>query len=271
MRFGFHTIHFSPMFGGSAPVLDVIAATGAAGFHAIGVDLASVDACGSIPDVARAIADAGLSCSDVLVLVPGLDDDLPARAHRLGELAEATGAPWCIAAVAAPVPWRELVRDLAACADVLDGHGCRLAIEFTPYSALPTLAGARALCAELGPGRAGLVLDALHFFRSGAPWDELACVRADDIAVVQWDDATTTAPASLVDESRNGRLLPGEGGLPLPQLAEAIRALGFDGLVSAELLTERFRHRDPSEAIPRAYAAMASPASGWLSAGPGAG
>jgi sugar phosphate isomerase/epimerase len=147
VRFGFHTIHFSPMFGGSAPILDVISETGAAGFDAIGLDLASVDAARSTSttDVAAAIADAGLSCSDVLVLVPGADEHLPATAHRLGELARATGAPWCIAAVASPVPHDELVRSLDTCADVLADHGCRLAIEFTPYSALPTLADARAL------------------------------------------------------------------------------------------------------------------------------
>ena len=117
----------------------------------------------------RPISDAGLSCSDVLVLVPGSDDDLLATAHRLGDLAEAVGAPWCIAAVATPVPQDQLVRSLGACADVLAEHGCRLALEFTPYSALRTLAAARALCAAIGEERTGLVLDALHFFRSGAP------------------------------------------------------------------------------------------------------
>lgn len=258
MRFGFHTIHFSPMFGGSAAILDVIAETGAAGFDAIGLDLASVDAARSTSaaDMAAAIADAGLSCSDVLVLLPGADDDLAATAHRLGELAEATGAPWCIAAVASPVPHDELVQSLDTCADVLAGHGCRLAIEFTAYSALSTLADARALCAQLGEERAGLVLDALHFFRSGAPWDELSQVRARDIAVVQWDDAPREAPGSLVHESRNGRLLPGEGGLPLTQLAAAIRGLGYDDLVTAEILSDPFRRRDPATAIRATFASL---------------
>jgi sugar phosphate isomerase/epimerase len=267
MRLGFHTIHFSPMFGGSAPILDVIAETGAAGFDAIGVDLASVDAGASVRDVAAAIAAAGLSCSDVLVLVAGADDDLPSTARRLGELAEATRAPWCIAAVAAPVPHDELVRLLSACADVLAGHGCRLAVEFTPYSALPTLADARALCAELGDGRAGLVLDALHFFRSGAPWGELAQVHAEEIALVQWDDAPAAVPDSLVDESRNGRLLPGEGEMPLRRLADAIAAVGYDGIVTAEILSEPFRRRDPASVIDATYAAMAASLSAGRAAG----
>ena len=55
---------------------------------------------------------------------------------------------------------------------------------------------------------------------------------------MQWDDAPAAAPESLVDESRNGRLLPGDGALPLARLAEAIRGLGYDGLVTAEILAE---------------------------------
>jgi sugar phosphate isomerase/epimerase len=267
MRLGFHTVHFSPMFGGSAPILDVIAETGRAGFDAIGLDLASVDAGGPVSDVAAAISDAGLSCSDVLVLVPGSDDDLLATAHRLGDLAEAVGAPSCIAAVATPVPQDQLVRSLGACADVLAEHCCRLAVEFTPYSALRTLGAARALCAAIGEERTGLVLDALHFFRSGAPWDELARVRAEDIAVVQWDDAPAAAPESLVDESRNGRLLPGDGALPLARLADAIRGLGYDGVVTAEILAETFRRRDPASAIAATYASLQASLSAGRSAG----
>jgi sugar phosphate isomerase/epimerase len=263
-RLGFHTIHFSPMFGASAPVLDVIGHTAEAGFDAIGLDLASVTAHGSAADIAPAIHDAGLSCTDVLVLVPGADDDLPATARTLGRLAEAVSAPVCIAAVAAPVPWHDLVRSLGESAGVLGDHGCRLAIEFTPYSALASLKEAKELCEAVGWDRCGIVLDSLHFFRSGGPWDELASLTAEQIAVVQWDDVPATPPGSLADESRNHRLLPGRGGLALTDLAAAIRATGWDGTVSAEVLSEPFRARDPAEAVAATYEAMASPGAGWI-------
>jgi sugar phosphate isomerase/epimerase len=230
---GFHTIHFSPMFGGSAPVLDVIRLTGAAGFDAVGIDLASVEAHGAAADVATAISDAGLRCTDVLVLVAGADGDLPATARRLGRMAATVGAPTGIAAVAAPVPWTALVTTLGECASILADHGCRLAIE------------------------------SLHFFRSGAPWAALGELSAQQIAVVQWDDAPVSMPRSLVEESRSQRLLPGEGGLALADLAEAIRATGWDGVVSAEILSDPFRRTDPAIAIPATYAAMTRPAAGW--------
>ncbi|HET6663974.1 MAG TPA: TIM barrel protein [Acidimicrobiales bacterium] len=244
-------------------MLDVLRLTAASGFDAIGLDLPAVEASSSIGEVAAALRDAGLPCSDVLVLIAGADEHLAATARSLGRLASAVGAPACIAAVAAPVPRAELVGSLAECASILADHGCRLAVEFTPYSALPTLAEAKALCEAVGWDRCGLVLDPIHFFRSGAPWEELATVTADQIAVVQWDDVPAATPASLVEESRHRRVQPGDGGLDLARFAAAIGATGWDGVVAAEILSDDLRRTDPAVAIPATFAALSSPASGW--------
>ncbi len=273
VRFGFHTVHFSSMFGGDVPLLEVIDATAAAGFDAIGVDLASIDAHvaagGTVEEVAGALDGGGLQCSDVLVLVPGVDGDLRGTAGTLGSLAETLGAPVCIAAVGAPLPWTVLVDALGACAELLAGHGCRLAIEFTPYTPLAALAQAKKLCGEIGWHRAGLVIDSLHFFRSGAPWPALTDLNADQVLVVQWSDVPAAPPASLVEESRNSRLLPGDGELALPELASAIRGLGYDGLVSAEVLSESIRRREPQVVTREVFVALTSPAAGWVTAAAG--
>lgn len=260
---GFHTIHFSPMFGAAASVVEVIRLTGAAGFDAIGVDAASVQAHGAVDEVAGAISDAGLVCSDVLVLMAGADEALPTTARALGRLASALGAPACIAAIAAPVAPEVLVPSLGECASILADHGCRLAVEFIPYGPLPSLADAAALCDAIGWDRCGLVLDSLHFCRSGSGWDDLSALAAEQIAVVQWSDVPAAPPESLAEESRHGRLLPGEGELPLGDLAAAIRATGWDGIATAEILSDDFRLTAPEIAIPAAHAAMASPAAGW--------
>ena len=44
VRPGFETAQFSPMFGASAPLDDVLVAARGAGFTEVGVDLASVEA-----------------------------------------------------------------------------------------------------------------------------------------------------------------------------------------------------------------------------------
>jgi len=261
--YGFHTIHFSPLFGASVPLRDVIRLSAEAGFDAIGIDLASVRADGGVDDAAAAITNAGLRCSDVLALLVGTGSDLAGTARELGQLAAAVDAPSCIAAVAEPVPWGALVNSLSECAKIVADHGCRLAVEFTPYSALTSLHAATELCAAIGWDRCGLALDALHFFRSNAPWADLTALKAEQIAVVQWTDAPWAAPHSLVDESRHGRLLPSYGGLDLVGLARAIRATGWHGVVSAEILSDQLRASDPATAIPAVYAAVTSDEPGW--------
>ena len=108
-----------------------------------------------------------------------------------------------------------LVENLAQCAAIMGEHGCQLAVEFTPRYTGGFVAEATDLCAAIGWERCRLVIDALHFFRSGAPWAELAELSAEQIAVVQWADAPATARRPLIEESRHGRLLPGDGGLDL--------------------------------------------------------
>ena len=262
MELGFHTIHFSPMFGGSAPLLDVLQATADSGFDAVGFDLASIDAHvaagGTVEEIVTLLADAHLRCSDVLVLAPGGGDpDVLATARRLAALASELGTDTCIASVAGPVPWNTLVATLGECATVLSDDGVRLAIEFTPYSPLSSLRAARELCEAVGWERTGLVLDSLHFFRGETPWSELTDLDATQIALVQYSDAPATAPEMLVDESRNARLVPGEGDLPLADLVTALYAIGFDGLVSAEILSEPFRRTDPAIGARRAHDALA--------------
>ena len=44
MKLAFHSIHFTPFFGGSAPLADVLRGAGAAGFDHSGLDLWTIDA-----------------------------------------------------------------------------------------------------------------------------------------------------------------------------------------------------------------------------------
>ena len=120
----------------------------------------------------------------------------------------------------------------------------------------------RALAA-VGWDRCGLVLDSLHLARSGTSPDQLAGLAAADIAAVQSSDTPANEPLSLVEESRLGRLLPGDGGLPLGELATAIRATGWDGIVTAEILSDQIRRSDPATAVRAVHASMTSERAGW--------
>jgi sugar phosphate isomerase/epimerase len=257
---GYHTIHHSPMFGGRASVLDVIDATAAAGFDCIGFDQPAVEAELMTGTPIEAIVDAvrrhELAVSDVVVLALRPAEDTEPMARRLAELATSLGAPRCVVGVPEAMPAADLVAALATAASVLGDHGVTAALEFTPYSALATLEAAADLCAAVGWDRAGLVLDSLHVHRTGTTMARLRALRPDQVALVQWSDGPSAAPADLVAESRHGRLVPGEGDLPLVAMAGVLKAVGYDGPVVAEVLAEDLRVADPAGAALAVHAAM---------------
>lgn len=124
------------------------------------------------------------------------------------------------------------IRNLTAVADIAAPLGLRLALEFIPVSQVRTIAEALRVAEATGRDNVGLVVDALHLWRSGGG---VADVRAADPArlfAVQLCDAPLTPSDDLKAEMRGGRLLPGAGGFDLAGLLAAMPA---DAEVEAEL------------------------------------
>jgi sugar phosphate isomerase/epimerase len=246
VELAFHTLHFSPMFGG-APVRsldEIISATAAAGFPLLGFDLPQIEEFRSqgatVTDIAAALRDAGLRCSDVLPFFAAQDvraDEVEA----LGTLATALGSPIVIGSAPRELPWPRLWASFEEAARALAPRGVRLAVEYIPHSGLKTLADAARVCEKVGWDRAGLVLDSFHSCLGGASAEEIAALKPEQIVIVQYSDARTTEPGDRVEESRNRRLLPGAGCLPLGEWRAAVRATGFDGVVAAEVLSASLR------------------------------
>ena len=129
---------------------------------------------------------------------------------------------------------------------MLDEAGLRIALEFAPYGGLRTLSDAIDVCAAVGWERCGLLVDTWHFFRSGEPWQLLRSLDADQIALVHVNDAPAME-RELVFESRFRRLPPGSGTFPLAAFADALAAVGYDGVVSIEVLSSALRRRPPAD------------------------
>jgi sugar phosphate isomerase/epimerase len=222
----------------------------------MGVDVASVDAFvdqgGTLDDLAEALAAEHLACTDIAVLaLEGDGHAVAASARRIAEIAGAVPTRFCVLAVRDRLEWNELVSMARACGSMLAGVGVRFAVEFSAYTPLATLNDAVRLCEQIGWDRAGVLVDALQFFRARTGWDELAALEPAQVAMVQFCDAVATPVLDIVDDSRNRRLIPGDGELPLRQFVEAVRQIGFDGPVAAEVLSASVRRSEP-HAITRA-------------------
>jgi sugar phosphate isomerase/epimerase len=170
-----------------------------------------------------------------------------------------TGAGVCVAAVAEGVDplGIEVRTQLRRCADIVADVGARLALEFLPYSPLKTVAQAEELCDDIGWSRAGLLLDSWHTL-VGDQLQGIARLPASSVVMVQFSDALTPLTGDIRDNSRNLRRMPGDGNLKLGDFVEAVKATGYSGLVSPEVLSDMVRQGPPLDFARTARAAMIS-------------
>ena len=131
----------------------------------------------------------------------------------------------------------------------LDGTDIRLVLEFLPILGVRTLPQALAILAAADDPRLGVLVDNLHLSRAGHSASDLAAADRHLLPYLQICDAPAlpadSSPAALLHEALHGRLLPGDGGLPIAELLAAVPSVPISlELRSAALLA---RYPDPVE------------------------
>jgi sugar phosphate isomerase/epimerase len=144
-------------------------------------------------------------------------------------------------------PWPEIRtkigQSLAELADIAASFGVRLALEPVSFTPLRTLAQALEVFDVAGRDNVGLCLDTFHLWTGGTPWDEIAALDPSLIVVAHISDVAPRKGEEWSDADRD--VLPGDGILPLKEGIAAIRATGYDGLWSVELLGAYHWEWDP--------------------------
>ena len=141
-------------------------------------------------------------------------------------------------------------------------RGLRVAIEFFPESAIPDLAATLRLLDAVGAGNAGIMLDTLHFTRSGGVPAEIADLRPGSVVALQVADRAAQPPGTPY-VPMSGRLLPGDGELPLALLLAPLLASppaldvgleGFDARLAG--LEPQLAAREAGSALRRLLAGL---------------
>jgi len=218
------------LLGVSPPDLVTVAAS--AGFSAVGLRISPATdgerpwpvSPGSpmLAETVRRCAGTGIRVLDVEAVRLGVrtSDYEPAL-----EAAAALGARYVNAICDDPDPGR-LSDSFCALTSAAAAYGIRAVVEFMAYRSVRTLSAAVAIAGRSGGG--GVLVDALHVQRCGVPLAALRAVDPGLISYVQLCDAPLAAPgagaasADAMREARAGRLLPGEGQLPLRELLDAL-------------------------------------------------
>jgi sugar phosphate isomerase/epimerase len=175
--------------------------------------------------VARRLRDTGLRLLDIEVvwIKPGpLDPD-----HiRIVQVGAELGAQNVLCVSSDP--------DRAATTDKIaqlalrgQASGIGINLEFGLFTEVKSLAEATSIVAEINSPALGILVDALHWTRSGGTVEEVAALPRQWIRYVQLCDAPMPGampddPSAILTEAIDGRMPLGHGGLPLNALIDVL-------------------------------------------------
>ncbi len=217
---------------------------------------------GNSTDLVRAtLADhqiAMISINDV-AHVERTDDESIARmlaeTETLSQFAQSVGCD-CIQLVPlcalAGRPWAEIRRltgqNIRRIADIGARYGVKFQLEPVAWSPIHSLHQSLELIQEVDRPNFGMVIDFWHLWYGGETTpDEVARLDKDLIYHIHFCDGKKNPPGTVCDETILRGYYAGEGEVPLQDWIEAVKATGYDGWWSYELVSKKHWQMDVQE------------------------
>jgi sugar phosphate isomerase/epimerase len=254
------TLDRSPLFGMPETLHEQATAAAAAGFVYITIDMFAlreyVAARHSISELADHLAAVGIQAYDIAGTNVSADPDASRQeATELAGYAQGLGAPWLQSRITAPLDDDRTLDTFRECAAIAASLGVGLGLEFSPFTPINGLGRAREVLDEVrsaGSPRQGIVVDSWHLAYTDG-FDPLLRLPAADLAFVQLDDAAPGAGTASSD-TMHRRAMPGEGVLGLDAFMDALRTIGFSGVLTVEVLSSELRALPLDDYVARTYA-----------------
>ena len=132
--------------------------------------------------------------------------------------------------------------------------GTSMAMEFLPMTNIHTTETAVEIWAKAGqPANGGLCVDIWHVVRGNIPYSNIEALPKGIIKSVELNDAAAEQVGDLWNDTLFHRLYGGEGVFDGPGFVKAVRAAGFDGFFSVEIINERYRKLSLMEQARRSF------------------
>ncbi|WP_348770723.1 sugar phosphate isomerase/epimerase family protein [Ochrobactrum sp. Marseille-Q0166] len=232
--------HFSAIH---LPPVEFVSVAARAGFQSVGLRLFPAfpgAPCYSVPqgsDSARELRlrldDTGLEIFDIefvvldaffqpLSVLPVLEDAAALGAKRLSVCGEDSDRA-------------RLIDNFAALCSVAGDVGMSVDIENMGWRPVRCATDSLDIAKASGAPNAGVLIDALHFFRNGGTVEMLSTFPGELVQHVQLCDVRGGEPdndKARIQEAREGRFVPGEGELPLNEM---VWALNHNPRISVEV------------------------------------
>ena len=255
-----YCLNTSTIRGNQLDIVQVVAAAGKAGFHAIEPWITELDAYskggGSLKDLGKRIADAGLTVENAIAFNSFLTDDETQRATGMermkvdmDKVAQIGGTR--IAAVPGNSRGPAVSLDNAGkyyreALEVGEKMGVAPLLElWGTHPVLGPLRNGIYVAVAAGRPDASLLLDIFHLYKSGTAFTSLKQINGGALHVMHINDYPQAAdPATLND---GNRIYPGDGVAPFPQILRDLRDNGFRGYFSLELFNKEYWTKSADE------------------------
>lgn len=175
--------------------------------------------------ISQQARDAGLALLDLEVawIMPGPPDPW---LTELVEIAAELGARNLLCVSSDPDSAATAAK-LQLMVDRARGTGVRVNLEFGVFTEVKTIHAASAILEQVEGDAKALLVDTLHWARSGGTALDLAAIPRDWLSYCQPCDAPADAPDlddadAVIDDAINRRLPLGQGGLPLGAMIDAL-------------------------------------------------
>jgi 2-keto-myo-inositol isomerase len=254
-----YCLNTSTIRGNNLDLVSVINVAARAGFHAIEPWIREIDDYtskgGTLKDLGKRIADAGLTVEDAIAFNSFLDDDEGRRVASMekvkidmDKVAQIGGTR-----IAAPPGNNRAAVSLDNAAtyyrealETGEKTGVQPLLElWGTHPVLGPLSHGIYVTVAAGRADASLLLDVFHLYKSGTAFTALKQINGASLHVIHLNDYPQAADSSTLSDSN--RIYPGDGVAPLRQILRDLRDNGFRGYLSLELFNRDYWARSADE------------------------
>lgn len=169
-------------------------------------------------EVRRRLDDTGLLALDMEPIFVTPDGD---HGEAMIEAAAAIGARHLLV-VSRGVDDDRFVERFGELCDLAADHDIGCSLEFMRFMSVRDLPQALRVVERTDRANAAVLVDLLHLARTGGTVADVASIDPALLPYVQLCDAPQAPPQDLYTEAVDGRLLPGDGELPVVDLVDAL-------------------------------------------------
>ena len=257
-RFGF-CLNTSTISGANLTIVEQIDVASKAGYGAIEPWVRDIDEYakkgGSLKDLAKRIADAGLAVPDAIAFSPWIIDDDAQRAKGLEAMkrdmetvAQIGGrriaAPPVGATDIANLDLRKAAERYRDLLELGQEAGVQPLLELWGFSkALSRLGEVAYVTIESGRPDASMLLDIYHLHKGGSGFTGLRQINGAALHIIHMNDFPASPDREHITDAH--RVYPGDGVAPLRQILQDLRDSQFRGFLSLELFNREYWKQSP--------------------------